>query len=119
MGKEDTQFKPGVSGNPSGRRALTPEEKAIKKITQEQYIETMEKIYALNSFGELRDLLDKIDELTPFEAILMRQWYYCAQKGDPRKFEHILSRLIGVPTRHFKLTGNSLMDFLNDSSKDS
>lgn len=113
---KDFQFKPGESGNPSGRPALSPEEKEIKKLTQEQYVATMNKIYSMKTFEELKNAIapENIGKLEPFEAILMRQWYYCAQKGNPKEFEHILTRLIGAPAKHIKLTGASLMDLFDD-----
>jgi hypothetical protein len=113
---KDWQFKPGESGNPGGRPALTEEEKKVKKLTQQQYIDAMNKIYTMGTYEEVQRAISKenIGKLEPFEAIVMRQWVYCASKGDPKAFEYILTRLIGAPAKKIELSGNSLMELFDN-----
>lgn len=92
MSKERTQFKKGVSGNPSGRKKANPIVSAIKETSYIQFLEGLQKYGAL-SRTELQAELQRPDA-TMFE-IMFGQIVASAAKGDKDARQVLLDRLWG------------------------
>jgi hypothetical protein len=92
VSKERTQFKKGVSGNPSGRKKANPIVSAIKETSYIQFLEGLQKYGAL-SRTELQAELQRPDA-TMFE-IMFGQIVASAAKGDKDARQVLLDRLWG------------------------
>ena len=99
MGKEKTQFKPGQSGNPSGRPKELP-----------QFIEARK----LNRV-ELEAVLNKL--VTPrIEEIIQAVVKNAIETGDPKYADFLLNRLVGKVPDKIDLPPNPI-SLLTDEEK--
>lgn len=90
-------FKPGVSGNPSGRPILPDELRAIRSLNQVEACKLISK-YARMTKDELLKAVD--DESTPvIELSIASIFSKCVENGDYTRLSFLLDRAIGkVPS---------------------
>ena len=88
-------FKPGVSGNPSGRPLLPPELRAIRGMTHSEVAHLIAKL-ARMAIPALREAIQ--DKGTPaLEVALAQQWLKAAANGDVKALAMVLQYSIGTP----------------------
>jgi len=98
MPKEDGQWKPGQSGNPSGRPKVPDDVKAIRKLSPFELERIINKYLQMDA-PQIKSLLDS-------QTLPMREAYIASillkglNYGDPKRFDFILNRLIGKVTEH-------------------
>lgn len=97
------QFKPGVSGNPSGRPKLTEDEKRLRKLTKEQFKEIGDIIVSGNT-SELDELIHD-PKATVLQVAIATAMRAAIEKGDLGNVEILLNRLIGKPKEELEVTG--------------
>lgn len=90
MPKEDTQFKPGQSGNPSGRPKGMTKAQAISRVFDLVLALPLEDLIqredGKTNFTRLQEELQKLFETSP-AAFIMRMWYPLAQMMNKAKIE--------------------------------
>lgn len=106
MGKEKTQFKRGVSGNPSGRPRVTPEMKRLRELTSEEITQIGKVIV----FGTNEDL-DTV--LYASTSHVLQKWIASVakrgiQRGDVHSLNALLDRLVGKVTEKIEHKGLAL-----------
>jgi len=87
------KYPKGVSGNPEGARAHSPELKKIKNLTEQELVEAGSLILK-SSVEELR-ALSKDDSATPLRRMIASVAIRTIAKGDPSAFDALLNRLVG------------------------
>lgn len=96
-----TSFKPGSSGNPTGRPKLTPEEKAVKALTRETWNELSQKMMTCDK-SELEALLA---EKVPYEVeLFIRHMLALGERPDWQAYEKYLARRIGPVKQEVEIT---------------
>lgn len=86
-------WKPGQSGNPSGRPKLPPELLAIKALTPEELRRYVSK-YARMANGELNALVEA-RSIPVLELAIARIFQESINKGDFMRLNFLLERAIG------------------------
>jgi hypothetical protein len=104
MAKKGT-FKPGQSGNPKGRPPLTPEEKAVRKITNEALEEIADLILSNDKPSLLTIAASQTDPA--IRVIYAKAAVNAMSKGDVPTLELILNRLVGKAPDKVHLSGNN------------
>lgn len=90
-------FKPGSSGNPSGRPKIPQEIKDAQKLTQTRFVILVNKY--LNMNREELGLAAQDAKTTTLELIVLKVIQQAIARGDQIRLTFILDRLIGkVPT---------------------
>ncbi len=85
-------FVKGQSGNPGGRKPMTDEERAVKKLTKETFNDLSEKMMTCTK----EELEDMIAMGLPFESeLFIRMMLTLAEKGDMTQYQKYLDRRIG------------------------
>lgn len=96
-------FAPGNKANPKGGGAITPEVRAIRKITLEHIEEVADLILDGN--------LEKLKALASHpDTSVLKVWIAKAaatgiQKGDLHSLDAILNRVLGKPKERHEVTG--------------
>ena len=93
---EHTRFKPGESGNRSGRPKLTPELKAIKQLTTDELKRIISKHFR-TTYEEL-EKIDKNPKETGLNRLLVSSILRAIKEGDPYKAEALFQRCLGKIT---------------------
>lgn len=93
---EHTRFKPGESGNRSGRPKLTPELRAIKQLTTDELKRTISKWFR-TTYEEL-EKIDKDPKETGLNRLLVSSILRAIKEGDPYKAEALFQRCLGKIT---------------------
>lgn len=90
---EPWQFKPGQSGNPSGRPKDPPEVKLIKRLTRQE----MAEVGSLIVQGKISDLqmVATGPQSTVLKAMIAKVAINIMAKGDMHSLDLLLNRLIG------------------------
>lgn len=95
------QFKPGSSGNPSGRPKMTPQARVMKRLTIESFQECIELVCTGNiaALEEMRDdpLVSALQ--VGIAASLVRSM----KEGDYETIEKIVSRIVGKMPEEFNI----------------
>lgn len=86
-------FKKGISGNPSGRSPLSPEEKKLRKMTKEQFKEVGDLIVN-GKWDELEDV-ESDPNATVIQRMVCKALIVAHGKGDWHTVNLLLDRLIG------------------------
>jgi len=108
-------WKPGESGNPSGRPPLPEHLKGVKKMNKHQFESILNKYIHL-SLNELIELL-KGGDLPAIEAMVVKVLTEAVRKGDEKRLNFVLDRLIGKVQENFKVEGDpyaNLMKIISD-----
>lgn len=86
-------FKPGQSGNPSGRPVMTPEQKALRTLTLEIYRDVINAALT----GNLEDLkaIAQDPESSAIKVGVATSLMKAIQRGDPSVLELFASRIVG------------------------
>lgn len=93
MAKEDTQFKPGVSGNPNGRPIGAKGRKTIPKELLGQPARIPDKLYQ-----KLLEIYPNLKQIcTIEESIYITNAFYAMQKGNVQSALMILDSAYGKP----------------------
>jgi len=85
MAREDTQFKPGQSGNPAGK----PKDQ-LSKTTIERLVHRLLKLTG----NDLQDLVDN-PKTASLEALVAKIIQKAIETGDPSRLNFLLDRSIG------------------------
>ncbi len=96
-------FKPGQSGNPSGRKPADPEVLALKALTHDQFKELANLVLQ----GKRQDVTDIVNDQN---AALFKRWLAKMadqgfNRGDQQALEFFLNRLIGKVPDKIEATG--------------
>lgn len=93
---EKTRFKKGMSGNAGGRPKLSPELKAIKALTSEEYIRTISKHLRKNK----KQLLDTLQDAnsTVLDMVICSTFAKVIKDGDIYRAECMFTRMLGKVT---------------------
>ena len=94
-------FKPGQVANPKGGGALSPETRAIRKITQE-HIQDVADVILDGNIGKLGDLA-RDPESSVLKVWLAKAAAEGIKKGDIHPLEVILNRTMGKPKENVSL----------------
>ena len=92
---EHSRFKPGQSGNISGRPKLPPELRAIAELTVDEIKRTIAK-YGRMSAAQVQDVIEN-PATTMIELYIATIFATGAKVGDYAKLAFILDRSIGRP----------------------
>jgi hypothetical protein len=93
MPKEDTQFKPGQSGNPAGRPAMPEDLKAAKALTKQVLMRELNDLIHMTK-SELEAALVS-PESTMIRRMAARVIQEADNNGDDRRLGFLLDRLVG------------------------
>lgn len=96
-------FEKGKSGNPNGRPRLSPEAKAIKKLTSDEYI-TLVGQFLNTDKKKLEDYL-KLQTTTVLEHMVGQIILNAIKTGGHVGLEALLQRVIGKVPDTVELTG--------------
>jgi len=98
-------WKKGQSGNPKGRVKLTPDQRKMKSLTQDEYLNIANELIYLN----LRDLvqLTKEDTTSSLKMMMIAVIVRAIKTGDEKKITFYLDRLIGTIRSKVEVTGAS------------
>lgn len=86
-------FKKGVSGNPEGRPPLTPEQKALRNLTEAEMVE-IGSLVVKGNIAELKKLM-KNPKTTVLKAMMAAVAVKTIQSGNPSALDTLLNRLVG------------------------
>jgi hypothetical protein len=103
MPKEDTQFKPGQSGNPGGRPRVDEETKRIRQLTKEQF-KDLANILLSGTFEDLQRIQDA-PETTALTGWTVKVIITAWERGDYKTLDELLNRLIGKVKDEHHFTG--------------
>lgn len=113
MGREKTQFKKGLSGNPSGRPKRDPFISAVKETTYKEFIT------ALHKYGNLtrKEIAQELarPNATMFE-VMFGQIVASAARGDKEARQVLLERLWGKVKEHLEIETSPLKDAMKRKS---
>lgn len=110
-------FKPGQSGNPSGKPPMSKEEAEL--LFEVKSLRKIDKLRLDKAFHAVSSM--SVDELTEFsvtksvsslEILAARIFMRSIGKGDMVSLNLILDRIIGPVTKHVNVTGNSFTDIM-------
>jgi Family of unknown function (DUF5681) len=102
-GFKKQQFKPGQSGNPTGKIPLTDAEKALRRITLQNYTEVIE-LALTGKEAELEALAEDPD--TPvLQKGIARAILKAVEDGDPSVLERFAARIVGEIPKHLNING--------------
>lgn len=87
------QFKPGQSGHPEGRPQLSPEARALKKLTLKRYRKVI-KIALTGTYKDLKKFAEDETNST-VELGVARLLIRAINKGDTATFETFTGRIVG------------------------
>lgn len=93
MPKKDTQFKPGQSGNKSGRPKLPEDIRKASKLTNEEFIRIANRFFSMNR-GEIQETLQD-PKATLLELIVGGIAVRAAKDNDHMRANFLLDRTIG------------------------
>lgn len=88
-----SQFKPGKSGNPSGRPALNPIFKALKNLTVQSYREVIEKVCTGN-IDALR-IMAEDSKTSALQLGVVKSMIKAIMSGDYATIDRIAERVVG------------------------
>jgi hypothetical protein len=109
-----TPWKPGQSGNPNGRPARSKEHKQFERLTKEKYINILQRCL-YKSLEQLEEMFrDKSN--TALELWVISIMIDGIKKGDDRKIETVLGRIIGKQETNIKvgLSHAEIINLVND-----
>lgn len=93
-------FKPGQSGNPGGRPAISQEERSMR--------ENFQKAFAMlgnKTIGEIEEIAKDPNQPAPY-AIAAKALSWAFKKGNPAMYREIFDRTIGKVTQQIDLSGS-------------
>ena len=96
------QFKPGQSGNPTGRPPEAPAE--LKNYTKKEIAEVLCRMMKMTVDELVR--FSKDPDATALEVIISSVIRECMKKGDFHTLDKMLERVIGRVPQKTELTGN-------------
>ena len=96
------RFKPGISGNPGGRKKLPAEVKEAKNLTNNQMILILNKLMFMTDYDVSRVLNDP--KTSKFERIVAKILDKADQQGDSMRLDFLLNRTIGKVTEKVQHT---------------
>jgi hypothetical protein len=103
MPKEDTQFKPGQSGNPGGRVKMPDDIKAAKRLNKIELERLLNRLIWMTKEELLAHLRDK--ETPGFEVLIGNIVLKGIAGGDHQRAEFLIQRLVGKVQDELKVTG--------------
>lgn len=95
------EFKPGTSGNPSGRPAGIPDRRLVSKILQMEV-----DLSNVSTFDQLRELIPELPSSGPVEIFMIATMIAKALDGDVKAFEAIMNRAYGRPISTVEMSAN-------------
>lgn len=95
-------FKKGQSGNPKGPATMSPEERALKRMSRIEF-ERIANKYLFSTKGEIRKALEDPNLLAIDLAVVSA--IHEAIKGEGRMLDFLLTRLIGRVTQPIEHSG--------------
>ncbi len=110
MAKRGKPFQKGQTGNPNGRPVLSPEVKALRKIT----VEALEEIGDLILMGDRPKLQAIASSLTEpaIRVIYAKAAVNAMVKGDVASLELILNRVVGKVKEKVEHSGKITLEDL-------
>lgn len=103
MPSEDTQFKPGQSGNPAGRTPMPEEVKKLRKLNRTAFEIMLDELMYMSV--EQLNAISK-DPKTPIVKMAMAAILAKSiQHGDYRRFGYLLEQMIGKAIVRLEATG--------------
>lgn len=113
MSKEKTQFKKGISGNPSGRPKNDPLIQKVKETTYKEFITQLHKFGNLTREEVAQEIMNP--EATMFQ-VMFGQIVASAAKGDRDARQVLLERLWGKVKDELKIETNPLKEEMKKKS---
>lgn len=102
MSREETQFKPGQSGNPNGRPVLPGNIKTMRQWNQIKFAEFLNEFVDMTQ-DQLASKL-KSGTCTMLEDMIISVMLHAKKKGDHQKINFLLDRLIGKVPNEIDVT---------------
>jgi hypothetical protein len=99
-------MKPGENwANPNGRPKLSPEVKEIQKLTNEKLISLMNDLIGC----DLPELKAKLSDpkATILKLMLGAVLKQALEKGDDKRIDFLLNRMVGKPKEHIDISSES------------
>lgn len=116
------RFERGHSGNPAGGAILPPEIRLARKLDKVAYEKAVHKISNM-TFEEIQTFLEAkkhADGLqgTVLELAIASIWWQSIKKGDDKRLESFMDRIVGPVTRKLELSGDSIADLMLQAAED-
>jgi len=108
-------FKPGNNANPKGRPPISPEVKAMRKLTTESFIKLCNDLL-FSDAAYIQRKLDNPD--TPMIELAMLNMLKNMAQGDSSLFEMFMNRTIGKVPDKVQTTQMSYLEYLQTLAKE-
>lgn len=103
---ERHKFKPGVSGNPSGRPKMDPKERVLKELTVQSFREVIE-VVCTGNLAALEAMKDD-PNISALQVGIAASLAKAMREGDYATIEKIAERIVGKIPDELNLTSKNL-----------
>lgn len=110
MSNRKGTFKKGQTGNPNGRPRLSPEIKAIRKLSAE-YIREIADMILMEDWAMLQEVSNS-STVPPIQRLYAKALLVAERRGDISALEQFLNRAIGKVKEHVEHSGKITLEDL-------